>query len=53
MNNAPKLSNGEQEEFTQPDGSPITEEYLVQLELMGYTTRIAQIAANNDECSVP
>lgn len=53
VNNAPKLSNGEQEEFTQPDGSPITEEYLVQLELMGYTTRIAQIAANNDECSVP
>ncbi|MFJ2618793.1 LCP family protein [Glutamicibacter sp. NPDC087344] len=53
VNNAPKLSNGESEEFTQPDGSAITEDYLVQLELLGYTTRIAQIAANNDECSVP
>lgn len=53
INNAPKLSNGSDQEFTQPDGSPITEEYLVQLEMAGYTTRISQIAANNDECSVP
>ncbi|WP_345473104.1 LCP family protein [Glutamicibacter ectropisis] len=53
INNAPKLSNGSEQEFTQPDGSPITEEYLVQLEMAGYTTRISQIAANNDECSVP
>lgn len=53
INNAPKLSNGGDQEFTQPDGSPITEEYLVQLEMAGYTTRISQIAANNDECSVP
>ncbi|WP_313814870.1 LCP family protein [Glutamicibacter sp.] len=53
INNAPKLSEGDTQEFTQPDGSAITEEYLVNLELSGYKTRIAQIAANNDECSVP
>ena len=53
INNAPKLSGGGDQEFTQPDGSPITEEYLVQLEIAGYNTRISQIAANNDECSVP
>jgi len=53
INNAPKLSGGGDQEFTQPDGSPITEEYLVQLEMAGYNTRISQIAANNDECSVP
>ncbi|GAA1409139.1 hypothetical protein AUR04nite_23060 [Glutamicibacter uratoxydans] len=53
INNAPKLSNGDSSEFLQPDGSPITEEYLVQLEINGYTSRIAAIAANNDECSVP
>lgn len=53
INNAPKLSGGGDQEFTQPDGSPITEEYLVRLEMAGYNTRISQIAANNDECSVP
>ena len=53
INNAPKLSNNGDAEFTQPDGSPITEEYLVQLEMAGATTRISQIAANNDECTVP
>lgn len=52
-NDAPKLSNGSEQTFTQPDGSPITEEYLVNLEYNGARTRIAQIAANNDECSVP
>lgn len=36
---------------TQPDGSPITEKYLVQLEINGQRTRISEIAANNDECS--
>lgn len=53
INDAPKLSNGEQETFTQRDGSPIDEQYLVELEMIGQTTRLAQIAANNDECSVP
>ena len=53
VNNAPKLSNKEEQEFTQPDGSPITEEYLVNLEMAGYRTLISEIAANNDECSVP
>ena len=53
VNNAPKLSNGDASEITQPDGSPITEEYLVNLEYGGYESLIAQIAANNDECSVP
>ena len=53
VNNAPKLSNGDEQVFTQPDGSPITEEYLVNLEMAGYTSLISQIAANNDECSVP
>lgn len=38
---------------TQPDGSPITEKYLVQLETNGQRTLISDIAANNDECSVP
>ena len=36
---------------TQPDGSPITEDYLVQLELAGQTGLISTIASNNDECS--
>ncbi|MEG1443227.1 MULTISPECIES: LCP family protein [unclassified Glutamicibacter] len=53
VNNAPKLSKEDSPEFTQPDGSPITEEYLVQLEMAGYRTLISEIAANNDECSVP
>lgn len=53
VNNAPKLSNGDDQTFTQEDGSEITEQYLVNLELNGATTRIAQIAANNDECIVP
>ena len=53
VNNAPKLSNGDAKEMTQSDGSPITEDYLVQLEMSGYDTLISQIAANNDECSVP
>ncbi|MEU3331921.1 LCP family protein [Glutamicibacter creatinolyticus] len=47
------LSTTGDQEFTQPNGDPITEEYLVQLERYGYTTRISQIAANNDECRVP
>jgi len=47
------LSDTGDEEFTQPDGSAIDEEYLVQLEMYGATTRISQIAANNDECKVP
>lgn len=38
---------------TQPDGSPITEKYLVQLEINGQRTLISEIAANNDECSTP
>jgi hypothetical protein len=38
---------------TQPDGSPITEEYLVNLEINGQRALISQIAANNNECSVP
>lgn len=38
---------------TQPDGSPITEKYLVQLELNGQRTLISEIAANNNECSAP
>ncbi len=53
VNNAPKLSNSDDKEFTKPDGSPITEEYLVNLEMAGYRTLISEIAANNDECSVP
>lgn len=47
------LSDTGDEVFTQPDGSAITEEYLVRLESLGATNRISQIAANNDECSVP
>ncbi|MCW4465095.1 LCP family protein [Glutamicibacter sp. MNS18] len=47
------LSNTGDEEFLQPDGSAITEKYLVELERYGATNRISQIAANNDECSVP
>lgn len=47
------LSNTGDEVFLQPDGSEITEEYLVSLELAGATNRIGQIAANNDECSIP
>jgi hypothetical protein len=35
---------------TQPDGSPITEKYLVQLEMNGQDALIAQIAQNNDAC---
>lgn len=38
---------------TQPDGSPITEKYLVQLELNGQRSLISEIAANNNECSAP
>ncbi|MGP5220278.1 LCP family protein [Arthrobacter rhombi] len=38
---------------TQPDGSPITEKYLVQLEINGQRTLISEIAANNNECSAP
>ncbi|MGO2634262.1 MAG: LCP family protein [Galactobacter sp.] len=34
----------------QPDGSPITEEYLVQLEINGQTGLLQQIAQNNDAC---
>ena len=47
------LSDTGDEVFTQPDGSAITEEYLVELEQYGFTSRISEIAANNDECSVP
>ncbi|WP_291277799.1 LCP family protein [Galactobacter sp.] len=35
---------------TQPDGSAITEEYLVQLEVNGQTGLIEQIVQNNDAC---
>ncbi|MFB0835216.1 LCP family protein [Arthrobacter halodurans] len=38
---------------TQPDGSPITEDYLIQLELTGQTDLISLIASTNDECSTP
>lgn len=38
---------------TQPDGSPITEKYLVNLEINGQRTLIAEIAANNNECKAP
>lgn len=38
---------------TQPDGSPITEEYLIQLELNGQTDLLSRIASNNNECSAP
>lgn len=44
---------GEEIPTTQPDGSPITEEYLVQLELSGQTDLISTIASNNNECSTP
>lgn len=47
------LSNTGDEVFTQPDGSAIDEDYLVRLELIGATGRISEIAANNDECSIP
>ncbi|WP_258265646.1 hypothetical protein [Pseudoglutamicibacter cumminsii] len=35
---------------TQRDGSPITEKYLQELEYVGDTGRIEQIAQNNDSC---
>ena len=35
---------------TQRDGSPITEKYLQELEYIGDTGRIEQIAQNNDSC---
>jgi LCP family protein required for cell wall assembly len=35
---------------TQPDGSPITEKYLVQLEINGQEGLLEQIAQNNDAC---
>lgn len=35
---------------TQPDGSPITEEYLQKLELAGATSKLTLIAQNNDDC---
>ncbi|MGL3806279.1 LCP family glycopolymer transferase [Paeniglutamicibacter sp. R2-26] len=38
---------------TKPDGSPLTEEYLVTLEQIGRTDILSKIAANNNECSVP
>ncbi len=53
VNDAPKLSNGDDVPMTKRDGSPIDEQYLVELEMIGQNTRLAQIAANNDECSVP
>ncbi|GAA2961627.1 LCP family protein [Glutamicibacter bergerei] len=53
INDAPKLSNGDEVPMTKRDGSPIDEQYLVELEMIGQNTRLAQIAANNDECSVP
>lgn len=34
----------------QPDGNPIDEKYLVQLERNGQTSMIEQIAQNNDAC---
>ena len=37
---------------TQRDGSPITEKYLQELEYVGDTGRIEQIAQNNDSCKV-
>ncbi|MDO2933218.1 LCP family protein [Paeniglutamicibacter sulfureus] len=37
----------------QPDGSELTERYLVTLEQIGRTDLLAKIAANNNECSVP
>ena len=43
VNNAPKLSNSDDKEFTKPDGSPITEEYLVNLEMAGYRTLISRL----------
>ncbi|MEE1619941.1 LCP family protein [Zafaria sp. Z1313] len=38
---------------TQPDGSPITEDYLVRLEELGREDQLSLIAANNNECSTP
>ena len=38
---------------TKPDGSALTEEYLVTLEQIGRTDILSKIAANNNECSVP
>ncbi|GAA5227733.1 LCP family protein [Paeniglutamicibacter antarcticus] len=37
----------------QPDGSELTEKYLVTLEQIGATGTLEKIAANNNECSVP
>lgn len=36
---------------TQPDGSPITEEYLIQLEEQGQTALLELIASTNSKCS--
>ncbi|GAA4373953.1 LCP family protein [Paeniglutamicibacter cryotolerans] len=38
---------------TKPDGSPITEEYLVTLEQIGRRDLISELVMNNDQCSVP
>ncbi|WP_286166594.1 LCP family protein [Arthrobacter sp. AQ5-05] len=37
----------------QPDGTELTEKYLVTLEQIGRTDLLEKIAANNNECSVP
>lgn len=37
---------------TQPDGSAITEEYLVTLEQTGQNDLISELVMNNDQCSV-
>lgn len=54
-NSAPGKVNEVTEDVptTKRDGSPITEEYLVQLEQIGRDDLINKIAANNNECSVP
>lgn len=36
---------------TQPDGSPLTEEYLIYLEQTGQTGLLELIASNNSECT--
>jgi LCP family protein required for cell wall assembly len=37
----------------QPNGSALSEEYLVTLEQIGRTDLLGEIAANNNDCSVP
>lgn len=50
--NESKLKNGEAAVPTkQPNGEPITEKYLVQLELNGQNSTIESIVQNNDACS--